>query len=525
MTTARPPRRIVILGGGTAGWLAAAYFARTLKQGAATTLVESSEIGTIGVGEGTFPTIRSTLAALDVREADFIRASSATFKQGVLFEGWAREPNDGVRDSYFHPFNFPFGGSEPGLLPYWIADNRAERPAFADAVTVQEQLIRAGRGPKRSEDPDFSGPMNYAYHFDAARFSGFLRDVATASGAIRYEGTVVAVERADNGDILAFLLADGRRVEGDFFIDCSGFRARLIGEELGARFIPCGDTLFNDRALAVQVPYHAPDTPVRSHTLATAHEAGWTWDIGLDNRRGVGYVYSSRHSTDEAAEAVLRRYVGKEMEGLSPRLLKFATGYRDRQWIGNCAAVGLSAGFFEPLESTGIMLIESALSMLGDFITTGDRNTREAAARRFNRLMLGRFERIVAFLKLHYCISQRRDTAYWRDNTDAVSIPEDLCDLLMEWRHRPPSRFDFIVDLETFLPPSYHYILYGMGFRTELQGLTPYPDTAAAQAAFSKVRAAGQQALAHLPDHRTLLNTYYRQSATPVRMTGMKGIS
>jgi glycine/D-amino acid oxidase-like deaminating enzyme len=504
------PGRVVILGGGTAGWLAAAYLSRTLGM-PSVTLVESSEIGIIGVGEGTFPTIRSTLANLGIGEAEFLVRANATFKQGVLFEGWA----DGV-DSYFHPFNLPIGGEDEALLPHWIADDRTDRPSWADTVTVQERVIRAGRAPKRSQDSDFSGPMNYAYHFDAARFADYLRDISVAAGVRRIEGTVATVEQQEDGDITALVLSDGRRIEGDFFIDCSGFRSLLIGQTLGARFIGCGDTLFNDRALAMQVPYAAADTPVRPYTLATAHEAGWTWDIGLTERRGVGYVYSSRHCSDDEAEATLRRYVGAAGDALTPRQLRFATGYRDRQWIGNCAAVGLSAGFFEPLESTGIMLIESALKVLGDFLIPNDRDARDAAARSFNSLMAGRFERIVHFLKLHYCITRRTDTAYWRDNADPASIPEALRDMLAQWRHRPPSRFDFVVDLETFLPPSYHYILYGMGFRTRLTGgADRYPDGREAREAFARVKAASAGAVANLPDHRTLLNHYHARSALP----------
>uniref|UniRef100_UPI0008727C33 tryptophan halogenase family protein n=1 Tax=Sphingobium phenoxybenzoativorans TaxID=1592790 RepID=UPI0008727C33 len=422
------PSRVVILGGGTAGWLAAAYFSRTLKM-PNIALVESSEIGIIGVGEGTFPTIRSTLANLGISERDFLVRANATFKQGVLFNGWA----DGA-DSYFHPFNLPIGGEDEALLPHWIADDSAQRPSWADAVTVQERVIRAGLAPKLLQDPDFSGPMNYAYHFDAARFADYLRDISVAAGVERVEGIVAQIETQTDGDIASLILSDGRRVGGDFFIDCSGFRALLIGETLGAPFTSCGDTLFNDRALAMQVPYPAADTPVRPYTLATAHEAGWTWDIGLTERRGVGYVYSSRHCSDDEAEATLRRYVGTQGDTLTPRQLRFATGYRDRQWIGNCAAVGLSAGFFEPLESTGIMLIESALRMIGDFLVPGDRDARDAAARAFNSHMAGRFERIVNFLKLHYCITRRIDTAYWRDNADPASIPEALRDMLAQWR-------------------------------------------------------------------------------------------
>jgi len=511
MTIATPPWRVVILGGGTAGWLSAALLSRKLGRRVSITLVESAEIGTVGVGEGTFPTIRTTLASLGVSEADFLRASDATFKQGVLFDGWATG-----MDSYFHPFNLPYGGSEPGLLPYWLAD-RGKRQSYAAAVTAQEDVARANLGPKRIEDPDFGGPMNYAYHFDAVRFAAFLRSCAEGGGVERIEATVDDVAKHENGDIAALTLSDERRVDGDFFLDCSGFRARLIGEAMGARFVGVGDVLFNDRAMAVQVPDEAPCVPIRPYTLATAQRSGWTWDIGLSTRRGIGHVYSSRHSSDDEAEVVLRSYLGATGKSIEPRMLRFETGYRERQWIGNCAAVGLSAGFFEPLESTGISLIEYALLLLTDMIGTRDRAAREGAARRFNVLMTERFKRAVDFLKLHYCITQRTDTVYWRDNADPASIPQTLRDRLAQWRERPPSRFDFDLDRETFLPASYQYVLYGMGFATEVEGLSGNSHAAGARAAFAKVREAAAGAVRHLPDHRALLDNLAHRSLIAVR--------
>lgn len=515
--------RMVVVGGGTAGWLTAAYLSRALPGpdtpgGWAITLVESTEIGTIGVGEGSFPTLRSTLAALGRSEGDFLRASDATFKQGVRFVGWAGGPTPGAggADDYFHPFNLPHGGDAPGLLPYWL-DSAADprRPSYADAVTTQERAIRAGRAPKRLQDADFSGPMNYAYHFDAAKLAGFLRDVAVANGVERIEATIATVERDANGDIAAVVPAGGApAIEGDFFVDCSGFRALLIGEALGAPFRDVGDVLFNDRAIAMQIPDDRPDRPIAPYTLATAHEGGWIWDIGLPTRRGTGCVYSSRHMSDDEAEAVIRRYAGPAGETLAARQLKFRTGYRERQWIGNCVAIGLSAGFFEPLESTGIMLIEVAARMLGDMLAGPlDRTAMEAAARNFNRQMPARFDAIVEFLKLHYAASRRADTAYWRDNTDPASWPEGLRDKIAQWRCRLPSRFDFVVDHQTFLPPSWAFILHGLGFETQAGtgAIAARPDDAAdAMTAFARIRQAAAQAVEALPDHRSLITHYHR---------------
>jgi flavin-dependent dehydrogenase len=487
-----------------------------MPDGWAITLIESSEIGTIGVGEGSFPTLRSTLATLGRSEAEFLCASDATFKQGVRFVGWAGASTPGSNaDDYFHPFNLPFGGDTPGLLPFWL-DSAADpaRPSYADATTVQERLIRADKGPKRRADHDFSGPMNYAYHFDAGKLAGWLREVATANGITRIEGTVATVARDDTGDIASLALSDDRAIEGDFFIDCSGFRALLIGETLGAPFQSVEDALFNDRAIAMQVPDERPDQSIAPYTRATAHEAGWIWDIGLPNRCGTGCVYSSRHMSDDEAERVIRAYAGPQGATLNTRLLKFRTGYRENQWIGNTVAIGLSAGFFEPLESTGIMLIEVAARMVADMLRGPvDKTAIEAAARNFNRQMAPRFEAIVEFLKLHYAVSRRDDTAYWRDNRDEASWPEGLRDKIAQWRRRLPSRFDFVVDHQTFLPPSWAFILHGMGFETQAGtgafAASPQ-DGRDAIAAFAQVRTAAAQALGALPDHRTLIDQYHR---------------
>jgi len=501
--------RIVIVGGGTAGWLTAAYLSRSLgktSSGTRITVVESPDISIIGVGEGSFPTLRSTLAALGVSEAAFCKAADATFKQGVRFTGWAGAPTPGQGgDDYMHVFDLPYGGDTPGLLPAWLATAGSNRPAYADAVTAQEAVMRAGLAPKRPGDRDFEAPFNYAYHFDAPKLAGFLRDVAVANGVERIVATIGEVRRAADGDIAAVVPDDGREpIAGDLFVDCTGFSARLIGETLGSAFRPVDDILFNDRALALQLPYDRPDAPIASYTHATAHGGGWIWDIGLSERRGTGCVYSSRHMSDDEAERVLRSYAGPGAQGLSPRLLKFRTGYREAQWIGNTVAVGLSAGFFEPLESTGIMLIEVAARMISEFAANTDKGSLAAAARSYNKLMPARFAAIVEFLKLHYAISHRRDTAYWRDNTDPASWPDGLADKIAQWRRRLPSRFDFIVDHESFLPPSWQYILYGLGFDTPAPTVDPQ-SLDAASAAFGRVRQAQVKAIEALPSHRALV--------------------
>jgi len=501
-------RKILIVGGGTAGWLTACYLARTLNsaspQSIQITLVESADIGILGVGEGTFPSIRGTLALIGLDEARFIRGATATFKQGIRFVDWVRAPGSAGADHYFHPFSLPSQqGDSPELLPYWLLGG-APGTAFADAVTLQKSVVDAARAPKRRSDREYQGRLNYAYHFDAVKFAGVLAEHGRALGVQHVIATVEGAELDEHGAIARVRLRDAGVLEADLYIDCSGFRAALIGTALGAKFKSAKDVLFVDRAVAMQVPYATPDTPIPSTTISTAHEAGWTWDIGLHERRGTGYVYSTRHTDDARAEQVLRDYIGPASEALTPRVLKFEAGHRPVQWLHNCVAVGLSAGFVEPLESTGIGLIEMAAYLIAHLLPTDGDMTR--VSRLFNELMNARFERIFDFIKMHYCLSKRRDSQFWIDNVDPATIPDSLKDRLAMWRCRPPHRLDFVTDLEMFLPASWQYILYGMEFETNLDSLrSAHMRSDAAAREFAMIRALGARAVADLPDHRALV--------------------
>jgi tryptophan halogenase len=381
--------------------------------------------------------------------------------------------------------------------------------SFADAVTLQEKVCDAGRAPKRVTDAAFRGPMNYAYHLDAARFGAYLGRVARALGVQHRVGTVARVELDETGAIAGVMTEEHGTLRADLYIDCTGFRAELIGRALGVPFISKSDVLFVDRAVAIQVPHESEANPVPPYTIATAQESGWTWDIALPTRRGVGYVYSSRHTEATAAEAVLREYVGAAGDKLAARHLPLQIGWRARHWVKNCVAVGLAGGFLEPLESTGIILIEAAAYTLAGLFPreSGAKGGFEPAAGRFNELMTRRYERIVDFIKLHYFLTRRTDTAFWRDNADPSSATESLRAHLEMWRHRPPGRFDFTMDHETFAPANYQFILYGMGFDTDPGAAGGrYTQRERARAEFARVQDAGLRAAAALPAHRELLH-------------------
>jgi tryptophan halogenase len=512
---------VLIVGGGTAGWLTAAYLAKSLAagrpDGLSITVVESPEIGIVGVGEGTFPSIRGALSAIGLPEEEFLRGATATFKQGVKFAHWVRPPGSPGADHYFHPSNAPSGRVEGlELLPYWLAGLAGPSVSFAEATTLQKRVADASRGPKRLAGPDYQGPMNYAYHLDAARFANVLKEQALRLGVRHAPATVQRIELGEDGAVAAVHTQEAGALTADLYVDCTGFRALMIGQTLGSPFKSLRETLFVDRAVAMQVPYPCPDTPIASYTISTAHEAGWTWDIGLQERRGVGYVYSSRHTDDARAEEVLRAYIGPMAEGVAARRLRFEVGYRPVQWVKNCVAIGLSSGFLEPLESSGIGLIESGAYLLAHLFPHG--GELEAVARQFNGQMAARYARIVDFLKLHYCLSRRTDSDFWIDNTRSQSIPDTLADKLAMWRRRPPHRLDFIADYEMYLPASWQFVLYGMEFETELSPALRASLTRGEEARreFAMIRQVAERAVQDLPDHRALVETVY--GAQPTRV-------
>lgn len=464
----QPIKNVVIVGGGTAGWLTAAVIAARhqgrIKKGTFTvTLVESPNVPIIGVGEGTWPTIRSTLEKIGVSETEFFRECDAAFKQGGRFAGWTTGTAD---DYYYHPLELPKGFADVNLVPHWLAANGG---SFCDAVCPQGALCDDGLAPKTITTAEYRGAANYAYHLDAGKFAPFIQRHATAKLGVRHVlADVGKVHQAENGDIVSLDTAQAGMIDGDLFIDCTGFASLLLGQTLGVGFKSCRDVLFCDTALAVQVPYPTPDAPMASHTNATAQTAGWIWDIGLPSRRGVGYVYSSRHTNADDAFETLSRYVGPKIESLNVRKIPIRSGHRELFWKNNVVAVGLAAGFLEPLESSAIVLGELSAKLIAEQMPA-TREVMDIVAARFNEVTLYRWGRIIDFLKLHYCITKRTDTQFWIDNVDPASIPERLSNLLKLWKTRAPWFLDEFDRLEEVFPAaSYQYVLYGMGFKTDV---------------------------------------------------------
>ncbi|MBV9542546.1 MAG: tryptophan 7-halogenase, partial [Alphaproteobacteria bacterium] len=363
----QPVQKIVIVGGGTAGWLtagviAARHQARIQAGTFSVTLVESPNVAIIGVGEGTWPSLRSTLRKMGVSETDFFRECDVAFKQGAKFARWTTGAEN---DGYYHPLMLPHGFADVNLVPHWL--NKGDNRPFCDAVSPQGQLCEDGLAPKSITTPEYEDVANYAYHLNAGKFAPFLHRHCTEKLGVRYvSADVREVNKTEQGDIRSVDTEQAGEIEGDLFVDCTGFASLLLGKALGVGFKGCSDVLFCDTALAVQVPYETPTAPMASHTISTAQSAGWTWDIGLPTRRGIGYVYSSSHISDDAAAEELRRYIGPAGQDLSFRKIPIRGGHRETFWKNNCVAVGLAAGFLEPLESSAIVLIELSARLISE---------------------------------------------------------------------------------------------------------------------------------------------------------------
>jgi len=504
-TMAQQVQSIVIVGGGTAGWLTAGIIAARhkgrMKAGFSVTLIESPSVGIIGVGEGTWPTLRSTLEKMGVSETDLFRESDAAFKQGAKFARWTTGAED---DRYYHPLMMPQGFTQLNLAPHWLKDTEGKN--FSESVCPQEQLCEDGLAPKMITTPEYKAVANYAYHLDAGKFAPFLQKHCTERLGVRHvPADVISVNRTESGDIKSVLTKQAGEVAGDLFVDCSGFSSLLLGKTMGVGFKNCGDVLFCDTALALQVPYDTPDAPMASHTISTAQSAGWIWDIGLPTRRGTGYVYSSRHTTDEQAHETLMRYVGPQHKDRIPRKIPIRAGHRETFWKNNCVAVGLAAGFLEPLESSAIVLIELSAKLIAEQMPAC-REVMDIVAARFNEVNHYRWGRIIDFLKLHYVLTQRTDSEFWRDNLDPASIPDRLKNLLHLWKYQSPWFFDEFDRLEEVFPAaSYQYVLYGMGFRTEVGPMDNADTQATASRLLRENAVLTRQLRSQLPKNRELV--------------------
>jgi tryptophan halogenase len=492
------PKSLVILGGGTAGWMAAALFSRALGRRCAITLVESEAIGTVGVGEATIPPIRGFNQTLGLDEREFLRETKGAYKLGIEFHGWTRPG-----ETYFHPFGVYGVAPDPGYFhQYWLKLTAQNRAGPLDDYSLCAQAARRGRFGQQSTDP--RSPLSTfgsAFHFDAGLYARYLRGHAEARGVKRIEGKIASVQQhGETGDVTGLTLESGQAIEGDLFIDCSGFRGLLIegalqtGYDDWTHWLPC------DRAVAVPCANGGDFTP---YTRSTADAAGWRWRIPLQHRIGNGYVYSSRHIDDEAAAARLMANLDGEAQA-DPRFLRFTTGRRKLPWNRNVVALGLASGFLEPLESTSIHLIQTAIIRLLNLLPIGGDDV--VARDEYNRLTIQEMEHIRDFIILHYFINGRSGPLW--EACRAMSVPESLHRKLEVFRSR--GRVVQLPD-ELFAEASWIAVLLG-------QGVTPHgyePMADARDPADVARRMAGMKnhiakVVAQMPTHAAFISEHCR---------------
>jgi tryptophan halogenase len=502
---ASPLNNVTIVGGGTAGWMAAAALATVLKGRYRISVVESDEIGTVGVGEATIPMIQRFNQLLGIDENEFLRETQGSFKLGIEFVNWGR-----LGDRYMHGFGRIGRELWPvGFEQYWLRMRALGRAAPLEAYSIARMAGKANRfmPPRHDIEDSPLGEITYAYHFDASLYARYLRRRSEALGVVRVEGrivnTVLRAEGPQAGHVEAVVLDGGQRIDGDLFIDCSGFRGLLIeqalqtGYEDWTHWLPC------DRAWAVPCESAGPLTP---YTRSTAHRAGWQWRIPLQHRTGNGHVYSSAHMSDDEAAAILMA----NLDGAAlaePRMIRFKTGMRRLAWHRNVVAIGLSSGFLEPLESTSIHLIQSAIQQLIDFFP--DRGFEPADIDEFNRQARFNVESVRDFVILHYHLNQREDSEFWRQCAH-MDVPATLAEKLRLFQsHGRIVRFNN----ELFSEVGWLQVMEGQNLRPRRwHPMVELQTDDATQAYLESVREVIAKCVAVMPDHAAYIAQHCRST-------------
>ena len=483
--------RVVIAGGGTAGWMAAAALARTMGEAIDLTLIESDAIGTVGVGESTIPPLVNYNRLLGIGEAEFMRETQATFKLGIEFENWKVQG-----EKYFHSFGLTGRDHwSAGFQHFWLHGLTKGHEWSFDDYCLE---LKAAYASKFAHLPE--NRMNYAYQLDATLYAAYLRKLAEADGARRAEGKIAEVQlNGENGHIAALLLESGQLIEGDLFLDCTGFRALLIegalhvGYDDWSHYLPC------DAAIAVQTASVAPPVP---YTKAIAHDAGWQWRIPLQHRRGNGIVYCSRYlDRDAALDRLLSSVEGERIT--EPNFIRFTTGARRKQWHRNCIAVGLSGGFMEPLESTSIHLIQRAILRLIRMMPMGEISERDVAE--FNDQQYTDMLQVRDFLILHYKATERRDSPFWRQCAD-MEIPDSLTQKIELFRETGRV---FRKNEELFAENSWVQVMLGQGIIPRAyHPIANKLSDEELENLLSSLRDSVTKTVAGLPDHRDYVIRY-----------------
>ncbi len=453
-----PIREVTIVGGGTAGWMTALLLQSMLKGGpeggTRITLIESPNIPTVGVGEATVPGMPRTLKQGGIDEREFFRTCNASFKLGVVFGHWNVDA-EGRRVDYINPFAHPPAIDGVSAAEYALAFGTGDLD-FVQTFSPSVDLAAQAKGPRGlGEMP--GPPVGFAYHLDAGKFAGLLKETCVARGVTHVLDDLVDVELDERGYVAALKLERTGRHPVELVIDCTGFRGLIINQALGEPFESYGKYLANDRAMAVQVP-HRDKERLDSVTKSTALGAGWAWRVPLFNRIGTGYVFSSAHRTDEEARAEFLEHLGPDGEGAEPRVIPMRVGRNRNAWVKNCVAVGLSGGFIEPLESTAIHMIDTAVRWLVQYFP--DTDFPDPLRNRFNHLIDELYNEVRDFICLHYALGNRTDSPYWIDAREQLEVPDTLAENLELWQYGLPAPND-IRFVSLFSPATYQAVLLG----------------------------------------------------------------
>ena len=495
---------IVIVGGGTAGWLAAAYLHRTLNKGGPNcqiTLIEASDIDTVGVGEATLPTLRNTLNYLGFAETEWLVQCNATFNMGLKLVNWL------TGDDFFwflvQPDSPAISQLQSTCIAYWLKQKLAGQPVpFSPSVSIAAHLCEAKKAPKGLDQGSYQGLTNYGYHVDAGLLATYLKSKAKSAGVRHIVDKVVDVVLTEQGFIDHLVTKHQGLLSGDLFLDCSGFQGLLINQTLEEPFSSFKETLFCDRAIAINLPTDDAQAGINPHTTATALNTGWVWHTPLYGRSGNGYVYAGDFISTDAAETEFRQHLGVTAAQVEARHLDIRTGHHRRVWVNNCVSLGLAGGFIEPLKSTGIFLIEMGLKHLVQNFP--DKQISSSFPDKYNRIMTHYYEELRDFIVLHYYLSQRTDTPFWRAVRHELKLSEPLQTRLERYRTMLPSQEDALEFglLGHVLPYAYLLLLCGMTYLPDQSApILHYEDEQAAYRAFATIRTEAEKLMQQLPDH------------------------
>ena len=475
------PVKVVIVGGGSAGWMTAAYLSKALDKNVQISLVESSNITTIGVGEATFSTIKLFFDFLGLEEREWMPKCNASYKMAIKFVNWNAQGRH-----FYHPFQRYETVEGFDIAEWWLKMKRSEEPfdyscflipslcdnkrspRYFDGTVFDDKvqnLFSRQSTPEKNVLADLKVQYPYAYHFDANLLARFLKDYAKQRGVTQIIDDVIDVKLSESGSIDSIITGEHGNISADLFIDCTGFRGLLINKALGEPFISFSESLLCDRAIAMQVPTDIRKDGINPYTTATALSSGWVWNIPLYGRVGTGYVYCSEFLSEEQAEQEFRQHLGPAAENCKAKHIKIRVGRNRNSWVKNCVAIGLSSGFVEPLESTGIFFIQHGIEELISHFP--GKTFNEGLIKSYNKIIADCIDGVRDFLTLHYCVSDKADTPFWKATKHEVVVPAELTEKLLLWKTRLPNTKNINQNYHGFESYSYSVMLLGLNYKPE----------------------------------------------------------